>query len=189
MKECEIIQGCKQNNRLAQKLFVEQYSKYMYAICRRYINDSELAKDCLQESLVQVLKSIDKYTEQGKFKGWIASITVRKCINQLRIEKRHISSDLDMVAEPSVNDNTLYKLEHEDVMKFIETLPERYRVVINMFLVEGYSHKEIGIHLGINESSSRSLLTRGRKMIMEQFSNENMQIVHKARLKKKLINQ
>ncbi len=172
MTELEIIRGCKANDRKAQRAFVDKYTRYVYAICRRYVNDGEKAKDCMQEALMQVLNKIDKYEETGSFKSWVASVTVRKTINIMRSEKRFAASDLENVEEPLVAENVSYKLELDDVKEFMETLPERYRIVINMFIMEGYSHKEIGEHLGLEEGSSRAILSRARKLIMEKFKTE-----------------
>lgn len=172
MIESEIILGCKKGDRKAFKAFVDTYSAYMYTICYRYMGDTEIAKDALQESLVQVISNISKYEEQGKFKSWVSSVTVKKCLDQLRKEKRHQYSALENIVEPSVREVGSLRLDEEDVMKFIENVPENYRVAISMFLVEGYSHKEIADQMNITESSSRSLVSRGRKMIMAAFTKE-----------------
>jgi len=172
LKEERIIKGCKAGDQLCYKALVDTYSNYIYAICRRYAPSDMVAKDCLQEALIQVINKIHLYEERGKFRSWVASVTVKKCLDILRKEKRHLSSELDNVPEPFRNESISYELEKQDVMKFLDTLPGQYRVAINMFLVEGYSHKEIGAHLGINESSSRSLVSRARKMIVESFKKE-----------------
>jgi len=145
------------------------------------MSSHEVAKDALQESLVQVISNIDKYQDMGRFKSWLGSVTVKKCLDILRKEKRHKYSDMDNVAEPYQHETSSLKLEHEDVMKFVNAIPEKYRIAINMFLVEGYSHKEIGEHMGISESSSRSLVSRGRKMIIESFQEQ--QVVEQYRTK------
>ena len=133
----------------------------------------EVAKDALQEALIQVISNIDKYQDMGRFKSWLGSVTVKKCLDILRKEKRHKYSDMDNIAEPYQGEESSLKLEHEDVMKFVNGIPEKYRVAINMFLIEGYSHKEIGAHMGISESSSRSLVSRGRSMIKEAFLEQS----------------
>ncbi len=178
MKEHDIISGCKKGNRLAQKYFVETYSKQIYSICRRYIQREDIAKDCLQDTLVHILKKINKYDDRGKFKGWISTVTVNKCIESIRREKRNIFSDIEHAPEPVTDEYISLKLEHDDIMNFINTIPEQYRIVINMYLVEGYSHKEIGDHLGINESSSRSILSRAKKMINDSFKHEKILVIH-----------
>lgn len=156
----------------------------MYTICRRYISREDVAKDCLQDTLIHVLKKINKYNEQGKFKSWLATVTVNKCIEQIRKEKKNLYSDVDLILDKGVNETVSLKLEHDDIMKFINTIPEQYRIVINMFLVEGFSHKEIGEKLGVTESSSRSILSRAKKMINEAFKNENIIVIHKDKVKK-----
>ncbi len=186
MKEHDIILGCKKGNRLAQKYFVENYSSYIYTICRRYISREDIAKDCLQDTLIHILKKINKYNEQGKFKGWISTVTVNKCIECIRREKRNLFSSMDLMPEKSQNENISLKLEHDDVMKFIDTIPEQYRIVINMYLVEGYSHKEISEQLKISESSSRSILSRAKKMINQSFKNENIIVIHNGTKEKKI---
>jgi len=136
------------------------------------MGEKEKARDVLQDSLVQVFRSLDRYEERGIFKSWLGSITSKKCLDSLRKEKRHKYVDMENVVEPYEREKSSLKLEQEDVMKFIEAIPENYRIAINMFLVEGYSHKEIGEQLNISESSSRSLVSRGRKMIKEAFVRE-----------------
>lgn len=177
MKELDIIKGCKKGDRKAQRALVDTYSNYIFTICMRYMKDRGKAEDCLQESLVQVLSNIEKYDDFGSFKSWMSTLTVRKCIDQLRKEKRHQYSVLDNVAEPGRNEDSNLKLEVEDVMKFVNTIPEQYRIVINMFIVEGYSHKEIAERLGVTESSSRSILTRARRMIQNAFEEKKVKAI------------
>ena len=173
MKEILIIQGCKKNDRKCQKAFVDTYSSYLFGVCRRYITDHELAKDCLQESLVHILHNVNKYEATGSFKSWAARVTATQCLQWIRREKKHINFNIADVAEPSVDEKISFQLEVQDVMLFLETLSERYRIAINMYIIEGYSHKEISKHLGITESSSRSLVARARKMIIERFSEKD----------------
>ena len=129
----------------------------------------EMAKDALQECLIQIINNIDKYNEMGRFKSWVGTVSSSKCLDLLRKEKRHKYGDLDKVAEPWSPAEGSLNLEYEDVMKFINQIPDRYRTVINLFLIEGYSHREIAERLNITESSSRSLVARARKMIKESF--------------------
>ena len=172
MREKEIIRACKKGDRKGQKAFVDQYSKGMYAICMRYLRQEAYAKDALQEALVKVLTKIDKYSEEGSFKSWVSRVTVNVCLQELRKEKRHISAEIDSSNEPHFSDQMDVKFETKAVMSFLNTLPSNYRIAINMFLVEGYSHKEIAEVLNVTESSSRSIVTRARKMIVEAFKDE-----------------
>lgn len=169
MEESLIIQGCKKNDRRSQRAFVDTYSPYLFGVCRRYISDKDLAKDCLQEALVHVLHNINKYQATGSFKSWAARVTATQCLQWIRREKKHINFDIDDISEPYVKEEVTQKLEAEEILKFLNTLSENYRIAINMYVIEGYSHKEISVHLGISESSSRSLVSRARKMIVEEF--------------------
>ncbi|MBT8229757.1 MAG: RNA polymerase sigma factor [Bacteroidia bacterium] len=187
MTEKEIIRLCKKRNARGQRAFVDQYSDLIYSICMRYVGSRSFADDCLQESLIHILNNIDKYEDRGKFNSWLSSVTVRKCLDWIKKEKRKASVQLDHVAEPFSDEIISLKLEKEEVLKFMELIPDNYRIVINMFLVEGYSHKEIAKYLGITESTSRSLLSRGRKIIREVFENEKMLVVYKNSGSKKKI--
>lgn len=173
MEEIQIIQGCKKNDRKSQRAFVDTYSPYLFGVCRRYISDHEVAKDCLQEALVHILHNVNKYQATGSFKSWAARVTATQCLQWIRREKKHINFDIDDIVEPSDNEDISLKLEVEDVMNFLNTLPERYRIAINMYIIEGYSHKEISDKLGITESSSRSLVARARKKIVEEFEEKD----------------
>lgn len=172
MTEADFILGCKRGEEAACKALVKSYSGYIYTICKRYMKDDMMVKDSMQEALIQIIKNIDKYKERGKFKSWVSTVTVKKCLDILRKEKRHVSGDMETVSEPYVHECATHSLNAQDVMTFLDKLPSQYRIAINMFLVEGYSHKEIAEQLEITESSSRSLVSRGRKMIMESFTKD-----------------
>ena len=172
MREKELILACKRGDRKGQKAFVDQYSKGMYAICMRYLRQEAYAKDALQEALVKVLTKIDKYSEEGSFRAWVSRVTVNICLQEIRKEKKYKSVEIDNSNEPHLSDNMEVLFETEAVMKFLNTLPSNYRIAINMFLVEGYSHKEIAAVLNVTESSSRSIVTRARKMIVEAFKED-----------------
>ena len=178
MKEQDIISGCKEKDNRSQKAFVDQYSAYLYGVCRRYINDKELIKDCLQDALVKVLSNMDKYEDQGKFKPWIARIAATECLQTIRRNKRFTFYNVDDLEPVSVQEEVSFKLELADVLAFLDSLSINYRVAINMYIIEGYSHKEIAEHLNITESSSRSLVARGRKMINDLFHKDQMRVVH-----------
>ncbi len=183
MTEALIIQACQRKDPLGQRAFVDTYSRYLLGVCYRYAGNSDFAKDCLQESLVHILNNIDKYKDQGRFKSWIGMVAANKCLEIIRKEKKHRFTDMDQLHEPSIGETSSYRLEKEDVMRYIEALPDNYRIAVNMYLVEGYSHKEIGVQLGITESSSRSLVSRARNMIKTNFEKENLKLVHKKRMR------
>lgn len=173
MTERSIINQCKKGNPVAQRQIIDCYSKHLYTICVRYTRDREFAKDCLQESWIQILNNLDKYDNQGdKFKAWISRVTVFKTLDLIKKYKKVSFSEIHGHEGPSVNNPSEVKMEKEAVWQFLDQLNDQYRVVVNMYLVEGYSHKEIAKHLEISESSSRSILSRAKKMIKDHFKIE-----------------
>lgn len=181
MQEREIIEGCRLKNHKAQRAFVDTYSRYLYSICRRYINVESQAKDCLQEAMLHILTHMDSYKEQGKFKAWIARITVLKCLQGIRKEKKHISFEIQESYQEKGATRADYILESQDVLRFLNELSPKYRIAINMYLIEGYSHKEIAEVLQVKEGTSRALVSRGRKMINDKFEEDRLRVVHNTR--------
>lgn len=177
MQEDKLVKQCKKGNAAAQKQLVDKYSKYLYNVCHRYTKDPAFAYDCLQESWILIFNKLDLFRAEGNFKSWATVVTVRKTISLLKKYKMNTWKDIDITPEASCDESVHYKLEWESVQAFIQSLDENYRVVINMYLVEGFSHREIAEALDIKESSSRSLLARARKKIKENFESvENYEL-------------
>ncbi len=172
MDEREIIRGCQQYDRRCQRVFVDRYSKYLFGVCIRYVKNEFEAKDCLQDALVHILKNIGKYEERGIFKSWLAKLTSMICLQYIRRNKKFEYYALEHASEAYEEEVISGELAVGEVLKFLDTMPYNYRVAINMFLVEGYAHQEIAEALGITIGSSRSLVSRGRKMIVEAFAEE-----------------
>jgi RNA polymerase sigma factor (sigma-70 family) len=167
-----IIYGCKQGQEKAFKALVDQYAPKLMAVCNRYLKDTDLAKDALQESLISIFKSISTYSGTGSFDGWMTKITVRACLREIR--NRRQLHDLSIVDQQEVNgyDHPLH-FDIEDIVKIISELPELQRIIFNMHVVEGFSHAEISTLLNIAESSSRVYLTRARKWLQETIEKSN----------------
>ena len=177
MKEAQIISGCQNGDRNAQRAFVDTYSQYLMTLCKRYAPSHDRAEDYLQESLIHILQKINQFDPNlGHFKAWIKTVTVRKCLLEIRKEKNMKYTDIEDSYDLGENENVHYKLQKDDVFRFMENIPNRYRIVINMYLVEGYSHKEIGEHLGVSTSASRTILTRARKLIQDKFKDSEVSL-------------
>jgi len=174
LDEREIIKGCQQNNRKSQRIFVERYSKYLFGVCIRYVKNKFEAKDCLQDALVHILKNIDKYEERGLFKPWLAKVTSMICLQYIRRNKKFEYYELEEASGGFEDEVVSHGLAVAEIHRFLDSMPYNYRIAINMFLVEGYSHKEIAETLGISVSSSRSLVARGRKMIVAEFTEQEL---------------
>lgn len=171
MDEQQLIAGCKSENRLAQRELYEKYARRMLAVCLRYVNDMETARDLLQDGFVRVFMNIHSYTGSGSFEGWLRKIFVNGALEYLRkSDVLRESTDLENSAELVQPDSSaIENLSAAELMKVIQELPAGFRTVFNMFAIEGYSHKEISEILGITESTSRSQFTRARQLLQKRI--------------------
>jgi len=163
----EVIRGCMKNDPACQAELVHGYSEFLMAICRRYVLDVETAKDLVQESLIKILGNIQKYNSViGPLESWMATIAIRTCLNAL--EKKKVKTvDLDIVTEQQVQFDAkiLQHLSMQELYVLIHLLPSKYNVVFNLYIIDGYSHKEISELLKIEEVTSRSRLSRAKYML------------------------
>lgn len=143
----------------------------MLAVCLRYVNDMETARDLLQDGFVRVFTNIHSYTGSGSFEGWLRKIFVNGALEYLRkSDVLRESTDLESSAELVQPDSSaIENLSAAELMKVIQELPAGFRTVFNMFAIEGYSHKEISEILGITESTSRSQFTRARQLLQKRI--------------------
>ena len=143
----------------------------MLAVCLRYVNDMETARDLLQDGFVRVFTNIHSYTGSGSFEGWLRKIFVNGALEYLRkSDVLRESTDLENSADLVQPDSSaIENLPAAELMKVIQELPAGFRTVFNMFAIEGYSHKEISEILGITESTSRSQFTRARQLLQKRI--------------------
>lgn len=169
MTEEALLQGCLQNEPTAQKVLYERYSPKMLSVCYRFAHNREDAEDMLQEGFIKVFSQIHTFRSQGAFEGWIRRIMVHTCINHLKRNKRFNESvDLIHAAGIQVREESIPSIvQAKQVVECIRMLPIGYRTVLNLYALEGYSHKEIAAMLEIEESTSRSQYTRARQMLEE----------------------
>lgn len=161
------MQGCLQNNAAAQKALYEKYSAKMLVVCYRYAHNREDAEDMLQEGLIKVFSQIHTFESRGALEGWIRRIVVHTCINILKKNKRFNESvDLIHASSLQVREESIPSIiQAKEVVECIRMLPIGYRTVLNLYAIEGFSHKEISDMLDIEESTSRSQYTRAKLML------------------------
>ncbi len=192
MKELELIRRCRKLEPRAQRKMVDMYSDFLFHICRRYLRDESLAKDCLQESWIQILWNLDKYNDNGRLKPWIATVTINKCKDILKKHKRWHTEEI-LENRGGQEDNYVYEvMDRESVDAFLSLLPDRPRMVLNMYLIEGYSHKEIADILEISVGSSRSILSRTLQKLRQAFPEpietlDNVKLINRINLGKAII--
>jgi RNA polymerase sigma factor (sigma-70 family) len=157
-----------------QEMLYHRFSSKMYAVCLRYCKDAEDAQDLLQDGFVKIFKNLEKFRGEGSFEGWIRRIFVNTSIEHFRKSLKNFSvSDTQEVIVEDSSWNALDNLAEKDIIKMIQELSPGYRQVFNMYVIEGYSHKDIGEILGISEGTSKSQLARAKgilkKMVEEKF--------------------
>lgn len=169
MTEEAIIKGCLNNEPAAQQELYQRYSPKMLAVCYRFAKNREDAEDMLQEGFIRVFSQIHQFRAQGAFEGWVRRIIVHTCINVLKKNKKFNESvDIIHATNIQVREESVPSIiQAKQIVECIRMLPIGYRTVLNLFALEGYSHKEIADMLDIEESTSRSQYTRAKAMLQE----------------------
>jgi RNA polymerase sigma-70 factor (ECF subfamily) len=170
-KEALLIGACLREERWAQKQLYETYYGRLLAICLRYSNNSEDARDILNEGFVKVFRFLDRYKIGTSLDGWMRRIMINTSIDFYRKEMRHRSDDIE-AAEYKIAEDTDIASNYaaQEILKAIQLLPPAYRAVFNLYAIEGYSHKEVADALGITESTSRSNLVKARVKLKEMLN-------------------
>lgn len=176
MEEETLLNECVKGNPKAQRALFDKFAPKMLGVCIRYMGNKELAEDVLQDGFVKVYTKLKDFKQEGSLEGWIRKIMVNTAYDQLRKQK-------NMLGDISADD-VGYKIgDHaplatdslmaEDLMKLVHALPDGYRVVFNMFAIEGYSHAEIAGTLGISENTSKSQYSRARAYLRDKLEKLN----------------
>ncbi|MEY4638079.1 MAG: RNA polymerase sigma factor [Bacteroidota bacterium] len=176
MTEEVILEGCLRNDSVAQRELYNTYSPKMLAVCFRYAHSREDAEDMLQEAFIKVFTQLRTFENRGSFEGWIRRIVVHTCINTLKKNKKFNESvDLIHAASISIREETVPAVvQVKQIVDCIRSLPIGYRTVLNLYAIEGYSHREIAQLLDIEESTSRSQFTRAKGMLEELLIKKNI---------------
>jgi len=166
--DSDLINGCMRGDRRMQEELYGRFSPRMYAVCLRYAGNTEEAEDILQEGFIKVFKKLDSFRSEGSFEGWVRRIFVNTAIEHFR-RKRYLMP----VTEKEENTiegkftSVLDELGAKDIMALVQELSPGYRTVFNMYVVEGYTHKEIADMLGISEGTSKSQLSRAKVILQD----------------------
>ncbi len=167
-----LVESCKKGDRVAQQSLYKRLAPRMFALCLRYCGkDRPLAEDILQDGFVTLFSKLDSFKGEGAFEGWARKIFVNTALMELRRKDAlKISDDLqDAKALASEMPTALEDIGYEELMELLSQLPSGFRTVFNMYVVEGYSHKEIAEALGISEVTSRSQLARARVWLQDKI--------------------
>lgn len=169
INESDLLFGCLNGNRRMQEELYRRFSPRMYAVCLRYAGKAEEAEDILQEGFIKVFKKMDSFRGDGSFEGWMRRIFVNTAIEHFR-RKRYLMP----VTEKEENsmeggyNSALDDLGAKDILALVQELSPGYRTVFNLYVVEGYTHKEIADMLGISEGTSKSQLSRAKVILQDK---------------------
>ena len=157
-------------DRLAQKELFDQNSRKMLGVCRRYISDLHFAEDCMIKGFVKVFKNIGSYKSEGSFEGWMRRIMVNECLDFIKQNKSMVYLDeMEMREEAEEIEEDISGINSQELL---DQLPETYRMVFNLFVLEEHSHKEIAEMLSISEATSRTQLARAKNKLKDMILNQ-----------------
>lgn len=183
MTETKIIRRCLRGDRRAQQSFYQDHAAWLMGLCMRYAPDPATAKDLTQETFLRVFERLGQYDPQrGTLRSWMGRIAVNFCLKRLKRDQRMISFGDELPGPvPEVEPTVLDQLDAEDCLRLLQQLPEGYRIVFSLYVVEGYAHKEISQLLGISESASRSQLARAKQQLRRLILNrKKSELCHSA---------
>jgi RNA polymerase sigma-70 factor (ECF subfamily) len=167
-EENEIIRLAIENNRSAQQKIYAKFSSKMLSVCRLFIKDIHQAEDIMITAFMKVFVNLKNFQHNGSFEGWIRRIMVNECISYIRVQKKVSFIEDENYFEESFN-NIESQFSVEDIQSLIDSLPDGYKIIFNLYAIEGYKHQEIASMLGINEGTSKSQLSHARKILKEQI--------------------
>lgn len=168
-EEKELIDLAVENNRHAQHQIYSKFSPKMLSVCRQYIKDLQQAEDVMITAFMKVFTNLKYFEHKGSFEGWIRRIMINECISYIRVQKKVKFIEDENYYEESFN-NIESKFSVDDIQFLIDGLPDGYRMVFNLYAIEGYKHQEIAELLGINEGTSKSQLSHARKMLQTNIT-------------------
>lgn len=169
-KDYQLLRDSLEGDTLAQKEFFLRFSKTVYAICLRYMNNEDDAKDMLQECLIKVFQKGREFRFEGSLEGWIRRISVNTCLDYLKKRKLQFTDDITDLEIPEDKPWNNSNLEYNDLLKLLYQLPVGYRLVFNLYAMEGFTHAEIGEMLQISENTSKSQLFKARQWLKSKIN-------------------
>ena len=174
MDDITLVNECVKGNARAQRMLFDKFAGKMMSVCLRYAKNTEQAEDVLQDGFVKVFMKLSDFKKEGSLEGWVRRIMVNTALDQIRREVK-FKSDLDIEDVGYKIENNAFITEQlmaDDLMKMVKAMPDGYRIVFNMFAIEGYSHAEIAETLGVTENTSKSQYSRARAYLRERLEKK-----------------
>ncbi|MGB5820114.1 MAG: sigma-70 family RNA polymerase sigma factor [Saonia sp.] len=164
----ELINNCKKGNRTAQEQLYRKYSRILFGICLKYSRNKTEAEDNLHDSFMTIFDKIDQYKFKGSFEGWIKRITVNTVLQKYRKEE-HLNVVSENIQEDTAVDSDYKDIGLSTLLQYIQELPNKYRMTFNLYVLDGYTHREIAEMLGTSSGTSKSNLARARVILKEKI--------------------
>ncbi len=171
----ELIKRCKEQNRKAQEELYRKYSGVLFGMCLKYSRNKTEAEDSLHDSFMTIFDKIGQYNNRGSFEGWMKRITVNTVLQKYRKE-RHLDVVTENIGEEVDLDVEDSSISLSRLLGLIQELPNKYRLTFNLYVLDGYTHKEISELLGTSTGTSKSNLARARMILKERIEKENINI-------------
>jgi RNA polymerase sigma factor (sigma-70 family) len=175
-----IIKGCLDGDRKCQEQLYKMFSSRMFGLCLQYSDNYDDAKDILQDGFIKVFQKLDQFKHKGSFEGWIRRIMINTALERYRSQLHlHPITESIMRKEDFLYEEVFDRMSANDLIKLVQELPPRYRMVFNLYAIEGYTHKDISEMMGITTGTSKSNLSRARGILQEKVkrhfgSSENI---------------
>nr|MBK9653867.1 sigma-70 family RNA polymerase sigma factor [Bacteroidota bacterium] len=173
MTDAELVKQCIKGNAEAHETLYKRFAGKMMTVCLRYASSQEEGEDFLQEGFIKVFEKLGSFKFEGALEGWIRRVIVNNLLDMVRKNMRipHHDSIDDIANHPPAQMSTSDNIQTQDLLNMIMKLPKGYRTVFNLYVMEGFSHKEIAAELGINENTSKSQLSRARDQLQTMVNN------------------
>lgn len=174
----KVVRGCQENNPEAQRELYDMFKTKMFGTCLRYAGNYDDAQDIMQEGFIKVFEKIHQFGFKGAFEGWIRRVMVNTALEKYRLHYKHVSVD-EIAVQPEFDEDKEIagNIDVNELIRIIQELTPRYRVVFNLYAIEGFSHKEISDMLKISEGTSKSNLSRARAILQEKVNKYYLRTV------------
>lgn len=175
MTDIELIKGCIKDDALCQKSLYNRYASSLLGVSQRYARNKEDAEDILQDSFIKIFKKMDQFKGEGSFEGWMRRVVVNTALKKYTISRYSKEFSVDEVKDSTmamadINDVPAFNhLTEKDLLMLINNLPDGYRIIFNLYVIEGYQHDEIAGMLGIQAGTSRSQLVKARQLLQREI--------------------
>lgn len=181
MKEAELIKQCIKNNRTAQNELFRKYKDTLFFISLKYCRNEADAEDNLHDAFITIFQKMKSFKNKGSFEGWMKRITIYKAIDKYKVQKPvNIEINNDLLQEEEVETDADTNISLDQLLKLIQELPDQYRLVFNLYQMDGFSHKEIASLLNISEGTSKSNYHRAKLILRDEIKKINKSLNTKA---------